>query len=117
MNDFPKSKELLKKYLSKNITHPEGTPEEVVKAVKEFVTGDERINAIIEKEPNTLFEFFDDNKVYIHIEPFSNELENNLESFGWRILGKEYSNLDCKKRKQAETEAVLEAFKLLEEKL
>lgn len=113
MNNFPKSKELLKKYLSKNITHPESTPEEVVKAVKEFVTGDERINAIIEKEPNTLFEFFDDNKVYIQI-----GIDNTLDvKFTYSFdYGKTYSDLFYK-RKQAETEAVLEAFKILEEKL
>ena len=113
IDNYPKSKEILKEYLLKNITHPENTPEEVIKAVKEFAVGDERIQQIITIDPNILFEFFDNNKVYIQI-----GVDNTLDvKFAFSLdFGKTYSDLYYT-RKQAETEAVLEAFKLLEEKL
>ncbi len=110
INNFPKSKELLKEHLLKNITHPEGTPEEVVKAVKEFVTGDERINAIIEKEPNTLFEFFDDQDLFCSV-------FKNKDKIGYRINNFIGYTQEFKTRKETEKQGVLDMFILLEEKL
>ena len=41
---------------------------------------------------------FDDNKLYIHIEPFCDEVEKKLQSFVYIMLFKEYliENMDFK---------------------
>ena len=97
----------------------ENVPEDFKEMMKQEGVTNERLAILIDAQPRTLFDVFDDNKLYIHIEPFCDEVEKKLQSFGYRMLFKEYliENMDFKTRKEAELFAIAEAFELLEERL
>ena len=97
----------------------ENVPEEFKEMMKQEGVTNERLAILIDAQPRTLFDVFDDNKLYIHIEPFCDEVEKKLQSFGYRMLFKEYliENMDFKTRKEVELFAIAEAFELLEERL
>lgn len=120
LQNHPAAKEVVKSWFMEKMMESfkdQSVPEEIKQFMLQQGIPDEQLVAVIGDNPRALFDVFDENKVYIHVEPFSNALENDLESFGWRILGEEYSNLDCKTRKEAENQAVTKAFSILEEKL
>lgn len=120
---YPLATEVVRKsYFDKMIASVElakDIPEEFKQSLMNEAITDERLIIFIDSMPRTLFDVFDDNKLYIHIEPFCDEVEKKLQSFGYRMLFKEYliENMDFKTRKEAELYAIAEAFKLLEEKI
>lgn len=97
----------------------ENVPEEFKEMMKQEGVTNERLSILIDAQPRTLFDVFDDNKLYIHIEPFCDGVEKKLKSFGYRMLFKEYliENMNFKTRKEAELFAIAEAFDILEEQL
>lgn len=120
LQNHPAAKEVVKSWFMEKMMESfkdQSVPEEIKQFMLQQGVPDEQLVAVIGDNPRALFDVFDENEVYIHVEPFSNALENDLESFGWRILGEEYSNLDCETRKEAENQAVIRAFDILEQKL
>jgi hypothetical protein len=120
---YPLATEVIRKsYFDKMIASVESAkdiPEEFKQSLMNEAITDERLIIFIDSMPRTLFDVFDDNELYIHIEPFCDELEKKLQSFGYRMLFEEYliKNMDFKTRKEAELAAIAVAFKLLEEKI
>jgi hypothetical protein len=120
LQEYPKAATVVKQWMLNQLLESlkdDTLPEDFKENVRQIGIDDERIAALIDVNPRGLLDVFDVQKVYILIEPFTNELENDLQSFGWRILFTEYSNLNCKTRREAEQEAIKEAFKILNEKL
>ena len=57
----------------------ENVPEDFKEMMKQEGVTNERLAILIDAQPRTLFDVFDDNKLYIHIEPFCDEVEKKLE--------------------------------------
>jgi len=76
-------------------------------------------HVIMATNPRILYDFFDSKNIFLMIEPFCDENEQKLQSFGFRILYTEYKieNMDFKNRIEAETAGFEQAFKFMEEKI
>jgi len=120
LEKYPEACKIIQKWFTKEFTKSMGEDDSVPEDFKEMVLQEgftkERLAVIIDANPRSLFDVFDENKLYIHIEPFSDELEKELLSFGYRMLFEEYStnNMDFKSRKEAEFSAIQKAFKILD---
>lgn len=84
-------------------------PEDFKQYAREAGIDDERIGAIIDASPRGLLDVFDGQKLFISV-------EGSAKGFTWNI-NKEDTSEFYNTRKEAETEAIINAFKLLEEKL
>lgn len=84
-------------------------PEDFKQYAREAGIDDERIGAIIDASPRGLLDVFDGQKLFISV-------EGSAKGFTWNINKGEVSSF-FNTRKEAETEAIVNAFKLLEEKL
>lgn len=80
---------------------------------KEIKVENAQIERTIEGNPHTLFEFFDENGVYITVGAF---LSDEITTFGC-FIGKEGVCNEFDTRKEAERDIIDEAFEMLEEKL
>jgi len=87
----------------------ESLPEDFKDYVRQQGIDDDKIANMIEASPRSLFDVFDDHKLYINIDITAGQ-------WGWEV-GSSIENAACSSRKEAETAAIIEAFKLLEEKL
>jgi hypothetical protein len=97
----------------------ETVPEEFKQYMIDQGVENEKVATLIDVNPRMLLDVFDENEIYIHIEPFCNELEKQLQSFGYRILFNDYmpKNMEFKNRKEAELFAIEAAFEILEKQL
>jgi hypothetical protein len=97
----------------------ETVPEEFKQYMIDQGVENEKVATLIDVNPRMLLDVFDENEIYIHIEPFCNELEKQLQSFGYRILFNDYmpKNMEFKNRKEAELFAIEAAFEILEQQL
>ena len=112
LKEHPKTAIVVKQwYLDKLLDSlkDDNLPEDFKKYAREAGIDDENIGAMIDSAPRGLFDVFDGQKVYISI---------NASSKGviWNINGGEPSDF-YNTRKEAESTAIIQAFKLLEEKL
>jgi len=112
LKEHPKSSIVVKQWyldLLLESMKDDNLPEDFKKYAREAGIDDERIGAMIDASPRGLFDVFDGQKVYISI---------NVSSKGviWNINGGEPSEF-YSTRKDAESAAIVKAFKLLEEKL
>jgi hypothetical protein len=90
----------------------ESLPEDFKNYVREQGIDDEKIATMIENSPRSLFDVFDDHKVFIQINVYSAS-----SSFSYLINEGDVISGPWNKRKEAELAAIIESFKLLEEKL
>ena len=112
LKEHPKAAVVVKQwYLDKLLESlkDDNLPEDFKKYAREAGIDDERIGAMIDSAPRGMFDVFDGQKIYISI---------NVSSKGatWDINNSEASEF-YSIRTEAELAAIVEAFKLLEEKL
>jgi polyribonucleotide nucleotidyltransferase len=84
-------------------------PEEYKERLSEIEIDDDQIATLVDNNPRSLFDLFDENNVFIDIDYFEG-------SFWWKVGNginmKNYTN-----RISAERDAIIEAFKILEDVL
>jgi hypothetical protein len=92
----------------------EALPEEFKDSVREQGIDNEKIGVIIDGNPRNLFNFFDDQSLFINI------MTEKGETFSYKIIINEIgvsSTLMAKTRKEAEKEAIIAAIGMLETRL
>jgi hypothetical protein len=98
-------------YVSKFIENlrQSDVPEEYKEHLSEIQIDDEQLATLVDNNPRSLFDLFDENNIFIDIDYFE-------ESFWWKVGNginmKNYTN-----RISAERDAIVEAFKILEDVL
>lgn len=98
-------------YVSKFIENlrQSDVPEEYKERLSEIQIDDEQLATLVDNNPRSLFDLFDENNIFIDIDYFE-------ESFWWKVGNginmKNYTN-----RISAERDAIVEAFKILEDVL
>jgi hypothetical protein len=88
-------------------------PENFKEFVREMGVGNDKIAKIIEGSPRTLFDVFDENQIYI-------EISVSNDKFSYKIYPRDVKFLDViwyDTRKEVEKIAILDAFKLLNDKI
>lgn len=113
----PKTAIVIKQWLLEKMLeslNDESLPEDFKKFVREQGIDDEKVAKMLQGSPRGLFDVFDGHKVLIHINVSDNV---SYPLFGWEIIGGRKSETNYILRKEAETDAIIEAFKQLEEKL
>ena len=90
----------------------ESLPEDFKNYVREQGIDDDKIAKMVEGSPRSLFDVFDDHKVFIQINAYSSS-----SSFSYFINDGDMVSGGWTERKEAELAAIIQAFKLLEEKL
>lgn len=113
LNDHPKSTIVVRQwFLSKMLEtlNDESLPEDFKKHVMDQGIALERIANVIDGNPRSLFDIFDNHRIYIEI------TVDSSGGFWWKI-GETKSTIGYEFRKNADVQAVIEAFKQLEEKL
>lgn len=120
LTKYPKAAKVVREHFLEKLLESlkADLPEEFKDHVREQGVKDEDVINLIGKQPRILFDVFDENKIYIGVS-CNPVLENNEKEnivFRYTFNGKIESN-DFSSRKEAELEAIKEAFELLEEKL
>ena len=88
-------------------------PENFKEFVREMGVGNDKIAKIIEGSPRALFDVFDENQIYI-------EISVSNDKFSYKIYPRDIKFLDVMwydTRKEVEKIAILDAFKLLNDKI
>jgi hypothetical protein len=91
----------------------DSVPEEFKQAILDEGISDDRISTVIDVQPRTLFDVFDQHELSINII----RTPNRTEEWEWEIMQASVENFICKSRKEAEVFAIKAAFKELETKL
>jgi len=77
LEKYPESCKIIQEWFTNQLSKSMEEDDSVPKDFKEMVLQDgftkERLAIIIDTNPRVLFDVFDENKLYIHIEPFSDE--------------------------------------------
>jgi hypothetical protein len=88
-------------------------PENFKEFVREMGVGNDKIAKIIDGSPRALFDVFDENQIYI-------EISVSNDKFSYKIYPRDIKFLDVvwyDTRKEVEKIAILDAFKLLNDKI
>jgi hypothetical protein len=88
----------------------ESLPEEFKQFVKDQGVDDAKMSTVFDENPRSLFDVFDENEVYIET------VIDTDYNFWWKI-GDTQSPIGYARRTEADKAAIIEAFKLLNEKL
>ena len=91
----------------------ETLPETFKEYARQQEIDNDKIGKLIDGNPRTLFDVFDENDLSINIV----RTPNRTEGWEWEIMQESVENSICKSRKEAELLAIEAAFKLLNEKL
>jgi len=117
LEEHPKTATVLKQWLLERLLESmkdSSVPEEFKELAREQGIDNDRVAGILGNTPRALFDIFDDHKIYV-------ETLHETTGFWWKIKdSKDYIRLASDPypiRKESDTEAIIEAFKLLEEKL
>jgi hypothetical protein len=114
---YPLATEVIRKsYFDKMIASVESAkdiPEEFKQSLMNEAITDERLIIFIDSQPRTLFDVFDENKIYIEIQLNT----GSSVKFLYLINKSQTSFEQYNTRKEAELAAIVGAFKLLEEKI
>lgn len=91
----------------------EGLPEDFKESIREKGIDNEKIAAIMDGNPRNLFDFFDDQSLFINI------MTEKGKTFSYNIIDHVSvgSTLMAKTRKEAEKEAIITAIGMLEIRL
>lgn len=84
-------------------------PEEYKERLSEIGIDDEQLSTLIDNNPRSLFDLFDENNIFIDIDYFEG-------SFWWKV-GDGINVKNYKNRISAERDAIIDAFKILEDVL
>jgi hypothetical protein len=116
LETYPKAAVAIKEFyygkMIDSLQEDNDIPEEFKDMVKAQQFDSEYVATFIDTNPRFLFDIFDANNVFIQI---SIDIENNC--FRWSFDGGRVESNDYASRKEAETIAVEEAFKILNDKL
>jgi hypothetical protein len=117
LNDYPKAGQVVKQWFLEKMLDglkDENLPEDFKEYVRAEGIDNDKIGKLIDSSPRALFDVFDSHKIYI-------ETLHETTGFWWKIKdGKEHLRLcsdPTSTRKESDAHAIVEAFKLLEEKL
>ena len=103
----PKSAALLREWftnrLIESIEDMEEFQQETAEIMKQHLVSNEAVSNIIQDNVRSLFDFFDDNRLFINV----------IYDFERKVF-KNYSDVEFSSRKEAEMSAVHDAFKTLE---
>jgi hypothetical protein len=114
---YPLATEVVRKsFFDKMIASVESAkdiPEEFKQSLMNEAITDERLIIFIDSQPRTLFDVFDENKIYIEIQLNT----GSSVKFLYLINKSQTSFEQYNTRKEAELASIVEAFKLLEEKI
>jgi len=118
LQEYPKAATVVKQWMLEQLLESlkdDKIPEDFKENVRQIGIDDERIAALIDVNPRGLFDCFDEQKVHIQI---GTDCTNEFKTmFAYSFdCGKTNSDLFYT-RKEAEKEAVTEAFKILNDKL
>ena len=114
--EYPKAMNLIREWVLNRMDETgKGVPEEFVEEVKKRV--DTIIDGMFNNNPRGLFDIFDAHNIYIIIKKY--ETSNKMPEFRYTILprdvGKGYGSSDS--RKYTEKSTIMDAIKMLEDKL
>lgn len=88
----------------------ESLPEEFKQYIKDQGVDDAKMSTVFDENPRSLFDVFDEHNVYIET------VIDTDDNFWWKI-GDIHSPIGYSRRTEADKAAIVEAFKLLNEKL
>jgi hypothetical protein len=113
LESYPLSTEIVRKWFFNQMISSmenESVPEEFKQAMMAEAVTNERLATLIDVQPRTLFDVFDQNDIIILIKYHDN--------FGWSFVVEEADDQSFyKTRKEAEIDAIKIAFEILEEQL
>lgn len=113
LEDHPKTATVIKQWLLERLLESmkdDSVPEEFKQLAREQGIDNERVAGILNGSPRALFDVFDNHKIYVEV------IIDTDSSFWWKI-SETQSNTGYISRKEADTAAIIEAFKLLEAKI
>ena len=114
LKKYPEAGKVVKDHFLKKMLHrlvDENIPTDFKEHVLKMGIEDEKIDKMIGSAPRSMFDVFDENETFINI-----TFDHTDKVFRWSING-EVDSQSHIFRKAAETDAVAEAFKLLNERL
>lgn len=117
LKEHPKTATVIKQWLLEKLLESmkdQTVPEEFKQYAREQGIDDNRVAGILAGNPRSLFDVFDSHKLYV-------ETLHETTGFWWKIKDNEnflrLTSTPVATRKESDLEAIVEAFKLLEEKL
>lgn len=117
LKENPKAALVIKQFYLERLLEglkDESLPEDFKEIVRQQGIDEEKIAVFIDSSPRNLFDVFDKNKIYIQIGVDYND--GGAVVFRYSFDGKVESN-DYSSRLDAEKDAIVQAFNLLNEKL
>lgn len=126
LKEYPKAALVVKQWLLNQLLESlkdDSVPEEFKQQIITDGIEDERIAALIDASPRGLFDCFDSQKVYINIAPVCIGINTENKKVEYLYGINIFESVDYtvtftySTRKEAEKEAVIEAFKILNDKL
>lgn len=113
LENHPKTAIVIKQWLLDKLLESlkdDSLPEDFKQHVREQGIDNDRVDKILTGSPRSLFDVFDDHKLYIQV------TGDNQTGWSWEV-DSSVENSVCPSRKEAELAAIVESFKLLETKL
>jgi len=113
LQKYPEAGKVVKDHFLKRMLdsiNDDNVPDDFKEHVKNMGIEDDRIAKMVGGAPRSMFDVFDENELYIQING------DNKNGWSWEVDGC-VENSVCSSRKEAESKAVAESFKLLNEKL
>ena len=113
LEKYPLATEVIRKWffneMTKSIEIAEDVPEEFKQAMLKEGVSNERLAILIDAQPRTLFDVFDENEIFIQI--------NVSSKFSYYINSGDVISGSWDTRKEAEAAAIEQAFEILEEQV
>lgn len=116
LEKYSKANTVIKQWFLKKMLESlkdESLPETFKEYARQQEIDNDKIGKLIDGNPRTLFDVFDENDLSINIV----RTPNRTEGWEWEIMQESVENSICKSRKETELFAIEAAFKLLNEKL
>ena len=117
LEDHPKTAIVIKQWLLEKLLNglkDDKIPENFKEFARQEGVSDDNVIGILQGNPRSMFDIFDNQKLYV-------EILHETTGFWWKIKdSKDHVRLASDPyptRKEADSEAIIEAFKLLETKL
>ena len=113
LEEHPKTAAVIKQWLLDRLLESiddSKVPDDFKEFARQQGIENDKVAGILNNTPRALFDVFDGHKIYVEV------IVDTDSSFWWKI-GEIQSNIGYTSRKEADTAAIVEAFKLLEEKL
>lgn len=117
LKEHPKTALVIKQWLLEKMLeslNDESLPEDFKTFVREQGIDDDKVAKMLEGSPRALFDIFDSHKIYV--ETVVDDTDTPKKGFWWKI-GETKSSCGFEFRVNCDKQAIIEAFKLLEEKI